>query len=121
MTERVMEVRAGDTEPIDIDLDPDGDASYANLDTVSAVLLYARLEGGSTNHVNGVSCVVADSPNKIVRFDPLGNGPGGANAFDTGDEGTYYCYVRVTWTDDDVTRHPPGEEELRLDVIPNYE
>lgn len=118
----VTKVRAGDTEPLIIDLDPDDDAGFDDLSELSSAVLYARLDGADANHVDGAACSVSDSANKLLSFDPVGNGPSGDDAFDTGDEGTYYCYVRVTWSDGDITRHPPSNDgTLRLDVVANYE
>ena len=117
-----MKVRAGDTEPLIIDLDPDSDADFTDLDEVTTAVLYARKSGEIENHVTAGECTVSDSEAKLLSFDPVGQGPSDANAFDTGDEGTYDCYVLVTWSDGDTTRHPAKDDgTLRLDVEENFE
>jgi hypothetical protein len=111
-------VRAGDTDPLAITV---GATGLTDLDDLSSAELYARLEGAEVNHVDGAACSVLVSADLTLTFDPVGNGPEGADAFSTGDEGTYFCYVKITWSDGDETRHPAAEEEMRLDVVENYE
>lgn len=106
-------VRAGDTEPLEITIGANG---VSNLDDASTVVLYARKEGADTNHVDGATCTVSDSAAMTVSFDPAGNGPSGADAFAVGDEGRYDCYVKITWSDGDETRHPAKDDDT-LDLV----
>lgn len=121
---------AGDTEPITYTVTITS-ASELSTSDVQSMVLYARERGGSTNHVDGAS-VTVDSVSTSqasdgtwtndfsVTFDPENNGPGGANAFDTGDEGIYLIYTLVTWTDSDTSRHPASDKR-EWKVVPNYE
>lgn len=96
--------KVGDTEPITYNVGLTGES---NLDNVSSAVLYARPRGGSTNHVDGATVTVSDSANKELEFDPVGNGPAGADAFkDNDDAGRYEVYTLITWNDGDTTRHP---------------
>lgn len=112
-------VRAGDTEPLEITV---GATGVADLTDATTVVLYAREEDADTNHVDGATCTIPDTAEMVVSFDPAGNGPGGANAWDTGDEGTYECYVLITWADGDETRHPAAEDgTLKITVTEAFE
>ena len=113
---RIAEVRAGSTEPLDIVV---ALPAHPNLDDIAEGVLFARKVGSPSNHVNGAPVIVATA--EAVRFDPVGNGPGGADAFGIGDAGEYDCYVRLTWADGHVTRHPGAAEMLRLVVAPSLE
>lgn len=96
--------KVGDTEPITYQV---GLTGQDNLDNVSSAKLYARPRGGSTNHVDGATVTVSDSANKELSFDPVGNGPGGDDAWaDNDDAGFYEVYTLITWSDGDTTRHP---------------
>lgn len=112
-------VRAGDTEPLEIAVDATG---LDDLTGLASAVLYMRKTTATTNHVDGATVTVPDTAVKQVRFDPDSNGPGGADAFAIGDEGTYRGYVKITWSDGDVTRHPgdPGED-LRILVSQGLE
>lgn len=117
MADADLELIAGDTEPITWTL---GVTGVSNLDDVSSAALYARKQGASTNHVDGATVTVSDSAAKEVSFDPVGNGPSGNNAFDTGDEGDYDVYTMVTWSDGDTTRHP-NDDKRHWKIHPNFE
>lgn len=110
-----IQIRAGDTEPLEIVLAATG---LANLNQLTTATLYARLKGESTNHVDGVACSVIDSPNLTIQFDPVGSKNGGGDAFDA--PGTYLVYVLAVWDDGDETRHP-GDSDLLVRVKGNYE
>lgn len=112
-----LTIKAGDTEPITWKIDLTGES---NLDNVSSAVLYARKVGATSNHVDGATATVSDSANKELEFDPVGNATDGSNAFDTGDEGTYRTYTKVTWSDGDITRHP-GEDFREWEVEANFE
>lgn len=112
-----LTIKAGDTEPITFTIDVTG---VDNLDDVTSAALYAREQAASSNHVDGATLTVSDSAEKEMSFDPVGNGPGGDNAFDTGDEGDYKVYVLVTWSDGDTTRHP-GEDYRYWEIQENFE
>lgn len=115
--QRIAEIRAGDTEPLEITIDA---VDLDDLAEFASGALYARKSGASTNHVDGAEVTVADSAAKTVRFDPVGAGPAGADAFGIGDEGSYDVYVQITWSDGDETRHPGGTP-LRLVVTESWE
>lgn len=100
-----LKIKAGDTEPIMFNVDLSG---VDNLDNVSSAALYARKKSTSKNHVDGATATVSDSANKELSFDPESNAADNSNAFDTGDEGHYRVYVKLTWSDGDITRHPGG-------------
>ena len=110
-------IRAGDTAPLTITV---GATGVSNLDDVSTVVLYAREQSAATNHVDGASCTVSDSAAMEVTFDPLNNKSGGGNAFEAG--GTYECYVKITWSNGDITRHPARDDgTLTIYVVANLE
>lgn len=114
-------VRAGDTEPLEITVDATG---LDNLDDLDSAVLYARIYGSETNHVDGATCSVASSANKTLTFDPTGNGPDSGLAFDLDvtKPTRVQCYVRLTWNDGDETRHPAKEDgSLDLWITPKYE
>lgn len=104
-------VRAGDTEPLEMTV---GATGVSTLDDVSTVVLYARETRSTENHVDGASCTVSDSSAMEVTFDPLNNKSGGGNAFDVA--GRYRCYLKITWSDGDITRHP-AQDDGTLDVV----
>lgn len=119
---------AGDTEPKEISLTL-GAAAEVTTGDISSVELYARKSDADTNHVDGVALTgvaaswdsTAETVTITGSFDPVGNGPSGADAFATGDEGTYYCIAKVTYSDGDFTYHPGKQNEWRVTVAPNYE
>lgn len=117
--QRKSYVRAGDTEPHIMTISaPD----LADLDDVTEALLFCRLKGATENHVDGAECTVSDSENFELTFDPIDNGPEGADAFGTGDEGVYQCYIKITMTDGDTARFPTHEDgTFDLHVSANYE
>lgn len=104
-------VRAGDTEPLEITVDATG---LENLDSLNAAGLYLREEDASANHVTNGTLVVADSAAKRLSFNPVGQKVGGGDALD--EPGVYIGYVRIEWTDGDITRHP-GDPALDLRVV----
>jgi hypothetical protein len=110
-------IRAGDTEPLEITVSATG---VSSLDDADTVVLYAREASAETNHVDGAACTVSDSAAMEVTFDPVGAKSGGGNAFD--EPGTYLCYVKITWTDGDITRHPARDDgTLTITVTANLE
>lgn len=114
-------VRAGDSEPLEITVNATG---LSNLDDLDSAVLYARVDGATTNHVDGGTCTVASSANRTLSFDPTGQGPDSGLAFDLDITETtrVRCYVLLTWTDGDETRHPAKEDNtLDLMITPNYE
>lgn len=125
-----LQVKAGDTEPIGYTIGLTADSELATSD-ISDAVLYARPVGGTTNHVDGASVTVdsvSTSQNSDgswdhtfdLTFDPENNGPNGNNAFDTGDEGRYAVYTKVTWSDSDETRHP-NDDNRTWAVAQNFE
>jgi len=130
-TQRIK-IGAGDTEPLTIVIeaaDENGDP-IDNLDDLTTAKLYLReVANGArigsfstaTNHVNGVTSDVLVSDNMTVTFDPVGNGPASGNAFATASK-TYDGYLKLTWDDADLTRHPAAVEDfLRVVVGPSLE
>lgn len=112
------EVRAGDTEPLVITVSAVG---LTNLDNFTSGQLYARKVGEGANHVDGASIAVFNSALRQVEFDPVGNKAGGGDAFGLTDEGEYDVYVKITFSDADVSRFPGNKEMLRLIVTPTFE
>jgi hypothetical protein len=113
-----LKIRAGDDEPLEITV------SATELDDLSEFdegAFYARKVGSDANHVDGAALSVADSAIRLVSFDPVGNGPAGADAFALGDEGDYDCYVRITWLSGKESRFPGEPEMLRLIVSNTFE
>lgn len=109
---QTIAVRAGDTEPLDMDLSATG---LTTLAASSSILAYFRKRGASLNHVDGVACAVVSGLR--IRFDPVGAKSGGGDAFDS--PGLYYGHVKVTWSDADITRHPGDEgQDVRVQVGP---
>ena len=112
---RTIQLRAGDTDPIELTIDATG---LADLTTLTAALLYVRLREATTNEVDGATLIVPDTSLKTLRFDPLGAGPAAVDAFLVA--GIYFAYVMATWTDGDETRHPSGAP-LTVHVRANFE
>lgn len=94
-------IKEDDTDPLTFTIDATG---ISNLDNLSSAAVYARKVGASSNHVDGASASVKTSADQTVEFDPAGNAVGGGDAFD--EPGEYKVYVKATWADGDVTRHP---------------
>lgn len=128
-TTKRIKVRAGDTEPLELQMTATAGEEITTSD-ISSAALYARKVGASSNHVDGValSSVTASSTDNgdgtwavtiNGTFDPASNKNGGGDAFDAA--GSYDCYVLVTYTDSDETRHPGEENQLHIVVAPNYE
>lgn len=110
-------VRAGDTEPLEITVSAVG---VTDLTAATNAVLYARETSGSTNHVTAGACTIPDTAEMVVSFDPVDAKVGGGNAFDA--PGTYRCYVRITWSDGDTTRHPAKDDgTLDITVTESYE
>ena len=111
----VITIRAGDTDPLDINVDATG---LDDLTEVDSAVLYMRKDGESANHVDAEALTIPNTANKVVRFDPVNAKVGGGNAFDTA--GRYRGYVKITFTDDDESRHPE-HDDLVVNVIANLE
>lgn len=94
-------LKQDNTEPIEFTLDAD---NISDLDDLNTARLYARRDGATSNHVDGVALSIQDSAAQTVRFDPVGNAADGGDAFD--ETGVYKCYVKADWSDGDTTRHP---------------
>lgn len=114
--EKHIEIRAGDTEPLSLELDAKG---LVNLDELIAATFFARRVAAAANEVEARPMTVIDSPTKILSFDPVGNGPGGIDAFLT--PGIYDCYVKAVWTDNNITQHPSEDGGLLITVTKRYE
>lgn len=114
-TKSVIRIKAGDTEPLEFVLGAEG---VTNLDTLASAVLYARKENSNSNHVDAGTCTVKSSSARTLLFDPVGQKDGGGDAFDA--EGRYKCYIKATWDDGDITRHP-GDEHVMVVVGKNYE
>lgn len=102
---QIIEIREDDTEPLIIKI---GARGVTDLSSLTVAALFMRRVGDQTNHVNGVSCPIYSSADLEVSFDPVGSKMGGGNAFDG--IGTYKGYIRATWSDGDITRHPQDED-----------
>lgn len=116
-------VRAGDLEPLEFEI---GAGGRTNLDDLQSAELYGRFLGATTNQIDGVQCVVADSASMLLRFNPDGAGPAGTGAFDVtvppGSKRRLRCYVKLTWTDGQDSRHPAKDDgSLDVWITPNYE
>jgi hypothetical protein len=116
-------VRAGDTEPLEITV---GAAGVTDLDELTSAVLYGRVDGEEANQIDGEECTVADSETMLLSFDPAGAGPEGGDAWDLApDEGEpvrIRCYVLLTWSDTQTTRHPAAEDgTLDIYVTASYE
>lgn len=117
MATDITYVRAGDTVPLTIIV-----GGPADLTDVATAELFARLKGADTNHVDGAACTIPDENVLEVEFDPAGNGPAGGDAFGVGSEGTYVCYVRLTYDNGDTSRHPRADDgSLDITVTEAYE
>lgn len=110
-----LTIKAGSTELLTFTLAATG---ISDLDNLSSAVLYARDVTSGTNHVNGVAVSVLVSGDMTVTFDPVDAKNGGGNAFD--EPGTYKLYLRATWSDGDITRHPDAGY-ITLTVEPNFE
>jgi len=108
-------IKAGDTEPLALTISATG---VSTLDNLTAAVLYAQKLGASSAHVDGGTLTVSDSSTRTLAFDPVGQKSGGGDAFDA--PGVYRCYVRATWSDADITRHP-GDGWITVTVTPTYE
>ena len=107
-----IRIGPGDTELLTITISLSG---VSTLDDLTTALLYMRevnnggppgdFVTGESNHVDGASLSVLVSADMTVTFDPLNNGPAGADAFAVAEQ-TYDGYVLITWSDADETRHP---------------
>lgn len=107
-----IRIGPGDTELLTITISLSG---VSTLDDLTTALLYMRevndggppgdFVSGSSNEVDGVALSVLVSADMTLSFDPVGNGPSGADAFGEA-ENTYDGYVLITWSDADETRHP---------------
>jgi hypothetical protein len=106
-----MKVRAGDTDPLKLRISARGLSSLSGLDEAR---LYLRLDGSSTNHVDGVLLSVVDSNARLVQFDPVNAAVGGGNALIA--PGIYIGYVRCLWTNTRITRHP-GDPQQDIRII----
>lgn len=125
---QTIQITAGDTEPLEGEVTAKAGAEVTSGDVSSAVL-YARKANESSNHVDGASLTV-DSVSSTDNgdgtwdvaiswtFDPAGNQNGGGDAFDA--SGVYECYVLVTYSDGDETRHP-GDGRITVRIQDNYE
>jgi hypothetical protein len=116
-------VRAGDTEPLEITV---GAAGVTDLDGLTSAVLYGRIDGEATNQIDGAACTVADSATMLLSFDPAGAGPSAADAWDLapaeGEPIHIRCYVLLTWSDTQTTRHPAAEDgTLDIYVTASYE
>jgi len=102
-------LRAGDTEPIEMNVAATGLETLAG----ATIVIYFRKRGDSTNHVNGATCTVVSG--LTISFDPVGAKNPSGNAFDA--EGEYRGHVKITHSDGDITRHPgDAEEDVRVIV-----
>lgn len=110
-----LPVKAGSTEPMAFSV---GAGNLTNLDNLSSAVLYARDVTSGVNHVDGAALSVLDSAEKTLTFDPVDAKNGGGNAFD--EPGTYKLYLRATWSDGDITRHPDAGY-VTLTVEPIFE
>ena len=108
-------IRAADTEPLTVTISADG---LSDLTAASTATLYARRKGSTTAHVDGAACTIPDTNALDITFDPVGAAVGGGDAFDVA--GEYECYVKVTWSDGDITRHP-GDTYLGVTVTDTFE
>jgi hypothetical protein len=114
---QTIKVRAGDTEPLELTIDATG---LDNLDDLDAAVLYLRKSGESENHVDGATLSVADSATKTLAFDPVNAKNPSGDALD--EDGTYSGYVKATWNDADITRHPADpDEDITVIVAANLE
>lgn len=119
-TKRVIYLKPGDTEPLEITVSATGLSNLDNIAGTNGVLVYARLRGAATNHVDGGDGTVSDSATKKVSFDPTAQAVGGGNAFAAA--GTYEVYVKLTFSDGDEIRFPgKNEENLRVVVDEDWE
>lgn len=112
-----LEVKAGDTEPIDYNFGITSDSELTTSD-VSSADLYARNIADGTLHVDGASVTVnsvSASQNSDgtwdntfdATFDPVGNAADGNDAFGDDEAGNRYeVETRVTWSDSDTSTHP---------------
>lgn len=115
MASQTITVRAGDTEPLTINVDA---TNLTDLANASSAKLYLRKAGESSNHAEASVTIVSGA--KKVTFDPAGAASGGGDALT--EAGTYKGYVKITWTDGDVTRHPgDDDDDLTITVTPNLE
>ena len=123
MADSTIHVVAGDTETLTITV---GATGLSNLDDLTSAALYlAKRTVASnpdtvetTNHVDGATLTTLSSAAKTLTFDPVSAKNGGGNALDA--EGTYQGYVKLTWNDGDITRHP-AEGRLIVVVADSYE
>lgn len=119
MRDREIRIQAEDTEPLEIFIDADGISDLTDFQSGEAYFWEEDAAVG-TNHIDGATVSVSDSDNQLVSLDPIGAKSGGGNAFDTA--GTYYGYVKITWSDTDITRHPGNSSEyLKVIVVANRE
>lgn len=108
--------KQGSTEPEEFQLSATG---LTDLSALSQAVLYMRRLGGTTvNKVDGAALTVVDSAARLIQFDPAGAAVGGGDAFD--EPGIFGIYIRATWSDAGVTRHP-DEGYLEFEIQPNYE
>lgn len=120
-TAQTIRLVAGETEPITGYAYLTATSSLETAD-LSALALYARAVGASTNHVNGANILsgatVASTANSdgtyavtvTWTFDPVSAKNPSGNAFDAA--GTYRCYPKATWSDGDVTKHRASAADL---------
>ena len=112
---RHIAIRAGDTEPQIVRIDA---TNLSNLDDLASAVIYFIREGDDDNHVDGAALVLESSAARTLRFDPVAAAVGGGNAF--AQSGKYRGYVKATWSDGDITRHP-GNGWLTVTVFPDLE
>lgn len=93
--------KQGSTEPEEFILSATG---LVDLSDLTNAHLYMRESDATVNKVDGALLTVTDSGNRIVEFDPSGAAVGGGDAFE--DTGAFLIYIRATWSDGDITRHP---------------
>lgn len=111
-----IEIVVNDTEPLMIVI---GARGVTDLSDLTTAVFFVREINAATNHVNGVLMATDSSVDRRLRFDPVNAKAGGGNAFDT--VGSYEAYVRMTWSDGDITRHPGGSKKLTIKVVAGFE
>lgn len=108
---RHITVRQDDTEPLII---PVGARGVGDLENLSTAELYLWPEGSpGSKVVDAHALSVHDSEAMLLAFDPDGAKVGGGNPLDTVQ--TIVGYVKLTWSDNDTTRHPQ-DQNLKITV-----
>lgn len=112
-----LKVKQNSSEPEEIIIDAEGLDDLSNVDTAE---LYMRPKDGGDKVVDGASLSVSEegplSSGEAgkVQLDPDGAHVDGDNAFKT--EGDFVAYVKLTFTDQDDTYHPEGDDYLGVRV-----